>query len=122
MKTDAIHISDRACVDCGGEPVLFAVPDKVWRKLGLTMKDWFCLDCFARRLDPANPATSPEVLARQIVWKRRHFGLKRHNVYGGWMSAENRVLLPLERSFVYGTSRDFESLTAAQCGEKGGAR
>jgi hypothetical protein len=79
-----ITISDKPCVDCGGTVTLFLIPDKVWDGLGYALRDFACLACVARRL---NPKINPSELGEEIYRQRRRFRLKKVNRYGGlWVA------------------------------------
>jgi hypothetical protein len=74
-----IIISDAKCHDCSGPVTVFAVPDKVWRGLGLTT-EWVCMGCVARRI---NPNATAEQLRSEIKKHQKRFRLKRFNTFCG---------------------------------------
>ena len=83
-----ITITDVRCADCGGEVTLFAVPDKVWKGLGLS-DEWVCETCVARRV---NPNIGVEELSAEIYKQRRRFNLKNRNRYCGAMMPYTAVV------------------------------
>ena len=84
-----ILISDAKCHDCSGPVTLFAVPDKVWRGLGLTT-EWICMGCIARRI---NPTISAEQLDVELKKHRRRFNLKKFNKFCGEVLRVPNVML-----------------------------
>jgi hypothetical protein len=95
----SVTVTDKTCVDCGGEVTVFAVADKVWDGLGLRLEDWICLGCFARRLNPENPPSNIVDLREEIVRQRRRFKLETFNLYSG-------EILPRNTPFVHLTVAD----------------
>lgn len=78
-----IWVADTVCVDCGGEVFTYLVPDLVWYGLNFKKADYACLDCFAKRLNPTKPATTPNGVASDIRRQRNTFGLVEANEYRG---------------------------------------
>jgi len=72
---DGITITDKTCMDCGGEVQVFLVPDNVWDGLGLPLDVWICLDCFAKRLRPKKPPKNLAEIRREIIRQRERFKL-----------------------------------------------
>lgn len=89
MPEGSVTVTDKICIDCGGEVTVFAVADKVWDGLGLPLEDWICLGCFARRLNPENPPSNVAELHNEIVRQRRRFKLETFNLYSGERMARN---------------------------------
>jgi len=82
-----ITVIDSKCCDCSGACTLYLVPDKMWKALGLD-KEWICVSCLVRRLEPTISAEEiaacdyEEVLTllRNFIYsRRRKFKLKRIN-------------------------------------------
>jgi hypothetical protein len=73
------------CSDCGKPDVhltdFFLVPDKVWDAL-CPLDAILCLDCFGKRLNPANPPDN-EHLEEEIYRQRKRFKLKK--VINRWL-------------------------------------
>jgi hypothetical protein len=73
------------CSDCGKPDVhltdFFLVPDKVWDAL-CPLDAILCLDCFGKRLNPANPPVK-ERLEEEIYRQRKRFKLKDVNRWLG---------------------------------------
>lgn len=81
-----ITITDKPCLDCGGEVTVYMVPDKVWEAIGLESDSgWLCLRCLAHRL---SPDLKVDEIGKELHRQRRRFKLSRHrNRYQGlWMS------------------------------------
>jgi hypothetical protein len=83
-----ILISDRKCVDCGGQVPAFMIPDKVWDGLGFALADWSCLACVGRRLNPA--LKHPE-----DPFQRHRFHLEQSNSYNS-----GQMQMPLAESII----------------------
>lgn len=109
---ESISISDRTCVDCSGPVTVFMVVDKVWDGLGFAVKDWACLECVARRLNPEHPPDTLGKLNDLIVRRRRRFKLEKFNGY----FRETRV--PLNRSIMVVTPLhdSMKTVSGAQLG------
>lgn len=93
-QKERVTITDVTCCDCKGAVTAFLIPDKVWLALGLS-KEWICLFCLARRLNPHLTANelnlTPDefssvvasVIDEEISRQKRKFRLKAINRYGG---------------------------------------
>lgn len=91
-----ILISDRKCVDCGGQVPAFMIPDKVWDGLGFALDDWPCLACVGRRLNPAlKHPEDPFEINREIIEQRRRFHLEESNTYNS-----GQMQMPLAESII----------------------
>lgn len=112
-KTSVITISDRTCIDCGGEVIVFAVPDRVWDGLGIPLDAWICLDCLARRLNPKKPPDTVDGLNVEIIRQRKRLRLGKNNLYNG------EIRFPLSLSLRIGATRDdsLRTMTAEQTGK-----
>jgi hypothetical protein len=93
----SIIVSDVACSKCGGPVTMFTVPDKVWRGLGFA-KEWVCLFCVARLLNPEILNPTAEGLSKEIYRQRAKFELEKINDYCGepGLGAGLMVLVPGE--------------------------
>jgi len=91
-----ILISDRKCVDCGGQVPAFMIPDKVWDGLGFALDDWACLACVGVRLNPAlEHPEDPFQINREIIQQRQRFHLEQSNTYNS-----GQMQMPLAESII----------------------